>query len=206
MIKMIDKIMILDGSNRLHVNNTLQSLEQIREIRGIPQKIWESHDVSFVRSYANLAWNPQRQQVDVEYFMARLGTNDFLHRENSDALKIILLDQDIYSSARNSNFGFGVTFPYSNSNRYILISTARLGDEMHARNVISHEIGHAFGAPNPSRPGVYECLGSHCPDRNCTMHQEVNFRDSYDQSLRVARLGKVYCNACEKDIRRFRNY
>jgi len=198
---MKDKIMILDGSRRLHIDNTLEVLSNLRNIRQIQQRIWKSFDLPFIDSYVAQAYNSGRAQVDVEEFMARLSMNNHLQRENYDALKIVLIDKDMYSSREGTNFGFGVTFAYDNANKYVIVSTARLRDELHARHVLAHELGHAFGAPSSERQDVYNSLGMHCEDRNCTMHQELSGESSYQQAQRIARQGRVYCPSCTEDIR-----
>jgi len=198
---MEDKIYILDGSKRLHIENTLGVLREIEAIRGRPQSIFKSFDREFLSGYLARSMNRSRNQIEIEELMAQLSINEHLHRDNSDRLKVILFDQDMYSSRQNTNFGFGVTFPYDNLNKYVLISTARLQDETHAKHVLAHEIGHAFGAPSNSRADAYESLGMHCGNRNCTMHQELNGESSYHQALRIAQAGKRYCNICEEDIR-----
>jgi len=198
---MEDKIYIFDGSEKLRVENTFAVLSEIEAIRGMHQNIYKSFDTEFLSGYLARSMNRSRNQIEIEELMAQLSINEHLHRDNADRIKVIIFDQDMYSSRQNTNFGFGVTFSYDNLNKYVLLSTARLQDETHARHVLAHEIGHAFGAPAASRQDVYNSLGMHCGNRNCTMHQELNGESSYQQALRISRNARRYCNFCEEDIR-----
>ena len=201
---MTDEIIILDGSRKLHVDNTLQVLKNIENLRNTPQRVWKSWDQNFINSLITPAYNPNRNQVDVYELGAQMSLNRWLHRENAAALKVVLMDQDMYDSRRsNMNFGYGVNLPFESGSTYAVISTARLKDEAHARHVLAHELGHAFGAPNSSRRDIYESLGAHCGDKNCTMHQELNGESYYEQALRIVRLGRDYCSSCTRDIQRF---
>ena len=201
---MQDSIIILDGSRMAHIDSTLHALEEIESLRQVPQKIWKSWDMEFINSFIGPAYNSSRDQVDIFELGSRLSLNSWLHRENQDSLKILITDQDLYDSRnKNLNFGFGVNLPFESGSNYVIVSTARLGDETHLRHLLAHELGHAFGAPNPSRPGVYNSLGAHCPDRNCTMHQELSGTSSYQQALRVSAQGSIYCSDCAGDIQRY---
>jgi predicted Zn-dependent protease len=200
---MIDEILVLDNSSNLHISNTRHVLKNLKFYRDNAQRVYESFNSPFVENCIRGAWNSRRQQVDVEEFMLRLSQSSSIHQDHSDFLKVVLLDQDIYSSRENTNFGLGVTFTYSPLNRYTIVSTARLGDEFHTRHVLAHELGHAFGAPNSRRQGVYESLGAHCPNKDCTMHQELTEEASYNQALEVAKTGRIYCSSCAEDIWRY---
>ncbi len=199
-----DNIIILDGSQKAHINGTLDTLGEIRRIRDVPQRIWKSFDQEFINEMLQGSYNSKRNQVDVFRIGENLSKNRWLHGENSDALKILLLDQDLYDSRNpRQGFGMGVYFPFERSgNHYIISSTARAIDESHWKHILAHEIGHAFGAPDSNRTDIYESLGNHCIDRNCTMHQELNVRDCHEQSQRLTRIGRLYCPNCERDIRR----
>jgi len=204
---MKDKIIILDGSERLHINTTLKALDEIKTIRGIDQDVWKSWDISYINPLLAAGYNPQRDQVDIFRLGQEFMRRDWLHNQNRDWLKILITDKGIYDSRINGlSFGFGVTFPFSDGNKYIIVSTANLGNEgmeLHAGHVLMHEIGHAFGAPNSARLGVYNSLGIHCPDSDCTMHQELTGESSYNQAIRVARNGVYFCPSCTEDIRRY---
>lgn len=199
----MDKIIILDNSERLHISNTRDMLDEIRKVRRVPQDRMESFSSPFVNGCLDKSYNRGRNQVDVEGFMHELSKSRDLHQNNADALKIVLTDLDIYSSRENTNFGFGVKFQYSPLNRYVIVSTARMRDTDHARHIIGHELGHAFGAPSPTRKDIYDCLGDHCARDDCTMHQSRNSNDSMAQARRVFEAGRLYCPRCEDDIRRY---
>lgn len=197
-----NRIILLDGSRKFHVNNALATLADIQDIRG-DLNVDMHVNMEYVDNLVRHAFDARRGQVDVTELAARLSLVDYFHNQNRDATKVILLDQDLFDSrVPNMNFGFGVNLPFYDGNKYILVSAARMQNELHYRHVIRHELGHAFGAPNPSRPGVYQSLGHHCPDSNCTMHQELNGRSSYEQAVSIVRNGNFFCPSCKEDIRR----
>lgn len=199
---MENKIILLDGSRRFHIKNALATLADIQDIRG-NLDVTMHIDPEYVDNLVRPAYNVNRRQVDVAELGARLSLVNYLHNQNKDATKVLLLDQDLYDSrVPNMNFGFGVNLPFFDGNKYVIVSGARMENDLHYRHVVRHELGHAFGAPNSSRPGVYQSLGSHCPDSNCTMHQELNGRSSYEQAVSIARSENFFCPSCKEDIRR----
>jgi hypothetical protein len=200
---MVDKILILDGSERLHVRTTLKSLDSIGEVRNVPQHRDLNHVSGFVNSLAQKAYNPYIRQIDVNSFVQQLDRNRELEKY-SDFLKIIVLDHYLCSENQGVSNAMGVSIPDNYGNQYLLVSAPILGDEEHAQHVITHELGHAFGAPSKYRRDVYELLGLHCVKNNCTMHQEIRIADSIAQAKLVKQAGRPFCYSCANDIRRYR--
>lgn len=199
-----DTLLIFDGSEHLHINTTYRALGQIAEMRKRKQETITSHDVRGIEAVLAKGWNPQRGQIDAFQLGQAFSKNQWLHRDNKDVLKLFITDREIYDSRVNMQYGLGVTLPFDNGSTYIVISVPHLGDEVHAQHVIAHELGHAYGAPNPRRKDVYASLGDHCENENCTMHQELNFADSRRSAHRIARLPQAFCDTCAYDIREYR--
>ena len=198
---MKDKIYILDGSRRLHIANTRGVLAEINGIRPIHIG-FTSYDRDFVNSQLRISYDETRAQVDAEALVGNLWRNRFF-QEHPEAGKIVLFDEDLFSSAEpNNNWVFGGLFRQEGNLGTIVLSTARMKDEIHARDVIRHEVGHMFGAPSYGRRNTYECMGNHCSDPACVMHQRLNAADSYTAAFQREQNGRLsYCNLCQEDIR-----
>ena len=193
-------VFVINGSRVLPVENTLSVLRGINEVIGGGLNVNQEQNYTLVDHLVNESFNHSRGQVNLHEMMARMVCIPKLHQEMADTRKVILLDEDLY--APGLEYTYGVQFPYTRDNRYAIISTARLADEVHANYVISHELGHLFGAPDRNRPDVFESRGYHCSDPSCIMTQDLSGRSSFEQAFEAYMKGFGYCNNCKEDIRR----
>jgi len=200
---MADRIHILDGCKNLHIRNTTQVLREISRLRSI--EAVPRIDSEMFRELIDASYESRRGQVNANMFMNLYARTSFERNQPHDG-KIILIDEDLYSGGKGNNWVFGGKYQIQEAGLgTILLSTARLENENHARDVIKHEFGHMFGAPDSRRRDTYECLGLHCTNPNCVMHQEVDLSRSIAKSNAAARYGGMkFCGNCENDIRRYR--
>jgi len=202
MANMTDALYILDGSKRLHISNTLDALREIARIR--PLQVAKRINADMFEQIIQASYNSTRNQVNANTFM-NYFVNTTFNRQNRDAGKFIIIDEDLYNGQTDNNWVFGGKYQLEGDRLgMVLLSTARLANEAHARHVAQHELGHLFGAPNPRRRDTYECLGTHCADSDCIMHQEISLQKSIQQAMAAARNGGAkFCTNCEGDIRRY---
>ena len=199
-----DKLLVFDASKLLHINAVYAALGQVAKVRGRYQEVVTSHDAKNIDAILAKGWNDQRDQIDVFQLGTVLSQDNWLCEDSKDVLKLFITDREIYDSTNHMNYGLGVTLSFDSGSTCVFISTPYVGDVVHAQHVILHEIGHAYGAPNPLRSDVYESLGAHCSDRDCTMHQELNLAESKRSAHRIARLPRAFCNNCAYDIKEYR--
>jgi len=123
----------------------------------------------------------------------------------ADKYTAILTGEDINSSDGSYNFLIGLALPGIGT----LISTKRFEgiDDIYTRNEcikteVMHEIGHVFGAPNPSRKDLEDNIGNHCRNK-CVMRQGVRVPIDWIKITRDRlETGKPYCDSCEEDLRK----
>ena len=198
---MTDQIYIFDGSRKLHIDNALAVLADIQDLR--PIKVRCNTNPDFVDRMVQASFNDERNQVDAGALVGNIMRSPEL-TQLEGFNKIVLFDKDLYSYDNEKVFNWVFGGCYSlDDGKLIALSTARLKDEVHAKDVIRHEVGHMFGAPNPARNDVYEHLGNHCGNPICVMHQRDTVEASRTAAYEQARRGGLgYCNRCEEDIRR----
>ena len=196
---MTDRIIFLDGSKKLSKKIVIEGMRDIDKIRPLEVDYVKCPEI--INTIAQKVYNPKRNQIDATGFLQHIMNTKFAEYVNQG--KIILLDYDIYDATDpNSNWFFG---GFSGTNRglgYITLSTARLQDEIHARDLVRHEIGHMFNAPKEGRTNTYENLGLHCKNRLCVMQQKDTVPDSIKYTHKRARKkAQTYCTQCAKDIK-----
>lgn len=199
---MTDKIILLDGSKKLHSKIPLEVIAEIAKLRQVETEYHDCPD--FLKTFIDMAYKPKRKQVDAYALTNALHQTQEM-KDRYEAGKIIVIDQDAFSGDEDCNFFFGALSKCPESLGYVLVSTARMQSENHARDIIRHEVGHMFGAPSEARNNTYELYGLHCSNTDCVMQQ----KDSVAKAVRYAeqrakRNAGTYCGQCEQDIQNFR--
>lgn len=195
---MKDEIILINASKMPEdvVESAFQDISKIRDLRVIPAEAR-----GFLESQIAESFSPQRRQVQGRQLLDRINSSG-IGKFTSQG-KIIIIDNDIYYPGLNWCFG-----GYTETDRglgYILISTARMKSENHAKDILRHEIGHMFGAPSQGRSNTYGNLGLHCSNDLCVMQQKDGLREAVSYAEQRARLNAgTYCSQCEDDIRRIR--
>jgi predicted Zn-dependent protease len=197
---MDDRIIVLDGSKRIHKDIPL---EAIREIAGLRPLEVEYHECpGFVGNLVRQAYNPQRNQVNQRAMLNALHNNSKV-QESPRAGKIVLFDEDLYDTGLNWCFG-GFT-GVDEGLGYILISSAKIKSIEHARDLNRHEIGHMFGAPSLARERTRSAirnLGLHCTTPGCVMQQKTDLKEAVRYASQRAKMNApTYCGICEQNIR-----
>jgi len=197
---MSDKIILLDGSKRLHCRIPLEAIAEIARLRNLDVEYQECPD--FLQTFIDMAYESERKQVNAERFTQALHMTDEM-KARYEAGKLIIIDNDVYSGDKDCNFFFGGFSKVPNSLGYITLSTKRVSSIPQARDLIRHELGHMFGAPSQGRSNTYENQGLHCSNDLCVMQQKDNVRDAINYAQQRAKANAVtYCGQCEGDIRR----
>jgi len=199
---MTDKIILLDGSRRLHKDVPLEAIAEIARLRELEVEYQECPE--FLQTFVDIGYEPARKQVNAERFTQALHMTDEM-KSRYKAGKVIILDNDLYSGDKDCNFFFGGFSQAPSSLGYITLSTARVSTMPQARDLIRHEFGHMFGAPSDGRTDTEQNLGLHCLNPLCVMQQ----KDTVDEAVRYAEQrarmnAGTYCGQCEQDIRDFR--
>jgi len=196
---MIDKVVIFDASERMHISLPLEVIAEINRIRPVGAIQTVSKD--FVDKFARGSYNERRGQVNVDSFVNDISTAPVMQKFYKNG-KLILLDYDLYGEGLNWCFG-GFT-PTNVGLGYVILSTAKMQNNGQARDWLRHELGHMFGAPSTSRKNTYESLGLHCSTPLCVMQQKLTVDEAVRYAEQRARANATtYCRDCEKDIKNF---
>ena len=194
---MADKILFLDGSRKLNVEVVIAALSDIDKIRELEIEYFECSDM--IDDFARQAYNPKRDQLKAIKFLHKMHNTGLGRCQEG---KLIITDYDLYDETDpDSKWFFGGFNGTNHGLGYITLSTARLQDEVHARDLVRHEAGHMFNAPSKGRNNTYELLGLHCSNDLCVMQQKDTVPSSIKYAhLRARKKSRVFCNQCEKDI------
>lgn len=199
---MADKIILLDGSRRLHKDISLEAIAEIARLRKLEIEYQECPE--FLQTFVDIGYEPSRKQVNAERFTQALHMTDEM-KSRYEAGKVIIVDNDIYSGDRDCNFFFGGFSQAPGSLGYITLSTARVSTMPQARDLIRHELGHMFGAPSEERANTEQSLGLHCLNHLCVMQQKLTLAEAVRYAEQRARMNAgTYCGQCEQDIQDFR--
>ncbi len=197
--RMSEKLVLLDGSRKLHCRIPLEAIEEIQRIRNVDIEYHECPD--FLRQFEEMAYEPRRKQVNAHLFTQALHMTDEMKTRHSEG-KLIILDSDIYSGDSDCNWFFGGYSQVQDSLGYVTLSTARVNSNIQARDLIRHELGHMFGAPSTQRSNTYELGGLHCSNDLCVMQQKMSVDEAIKYSQERARLNaETYCPQCQLDIK-----
>lgn len=200
---MTDKIILFDGSRKLHSRIPLEAIAEIAKARGQGIEVDYRECPGFLQPFIERAFEPERSQVN-----AYSLTND-LHqqpelRRNYEAGKLIIVDEDAYSGDPACNWFFGALSKCPESLGYLFVSTNRMQSENHTRDTFRHELGHMFGAPSEGRSNTYESDGLHCSNDLCVMQQKDTVHDAVAfAEQRAMANAPTFCSQCKEDIQRF---
>jgi predicted Zn-dependent protease len=140
-----------------------------------------------------------RNQVDLDTFVTKfLQRPEIYRRPNTQ--KIVLLERDIFAGRLNWCFG---QYRQQQGINMVLLSTARIANNQHFYDLLTHELGHMYGAARKGRSNTVGNLGSHCINDLCVMQQKT----SVDESLRYVQQrhranASTYCGQCKDDLRK----
>jgi len=198
---MTDKIVLMDGSRKVHARVPLVAIAEIARLRGVETEYQECPE--FLEQFVRMAYKQERRQVNACTLTNALHQTPEM-RERYNAGKVIVVDNDIYSGDENCNWFFGGFSECPGSLGYIVLSTARMQSENHMKDIVRHELGHMFGAPSKRRSNTYELYGLHCSNSGCVMQQKDTVAEAVEYAeLRASRSSPNYCKQCEQDIQRF---
>jgi len=199
--KMPETIHILDGSRRLHRSIPMNAVRKLNSIRSVEVKLIFGIDVLLDELVEEL-FERNRNQVKYERLLDRINTIKGMRYINNDG-KLVIVDADFYSNRANWCFGGFNGTEYGLG--YILVSAARMKDEVMAEQIFQHELGHMFKAPHEGRSNSVEQLGLHCTNDLCTMQQKMTVRDALKYAHQIKDAGApLYCPQCAADIKSYR--
>tara|TARA_Y100000310_G_C20667475_1_gene808411 strand:+ start:967 stop:1587 length:621 start_codon:yes stop_codon:yes gene_type:complete len=203
-VNMEDELIIFNGSDKISDKSALDRVREIGCYRDITASTVECRD--FLERMSEECYSYNRGQVDGTKFL------NIFHGEVGERFpepgKIILIDHDLYDgSDPRSNWFFGGYVGNSMGLGYIQLSTARLQNKNHERDLIRHELGHMFGAAPEGRSNTYELLGSHCSNDLCVMQQKDTVPSAINYANKRARKkAPIFCGQCEDDITNYKKF
>ena len=184
----------------MHASLPLTAMHEVTVLRGEP-KIERVEAQALTDNFAAKYHNRQRNQVDGRAFLQALNETEVM-QHYPDAGKIILLDSDLYVG--RLNWCFGSMTSTLGGLGYIVLSTNRMKDTIHAKDIIRHELGHMFKAPSQGRRNTKESLGLHCTMSDCVMQQKLDVREAIRYAHQRSRKSSpIFCPDCEKDLRAY---
>ena len=164
----------------------------------------------------NEVYNDSRKQVNSDEFVLDF-VEHYTDLVDHESINLVLIEQDLYSNSTNfvlgSSRGFKIVED-GKKRKMIVQSTSRLlRDHNHTRNLfddstflkqlILHELGHAFGAATEDRIDTYESLGSHCIEPECVMHQYTNIEEGQEVAHKRENNDNLFCGLCIDDIKSY---
>jgi predicted Zn-dependent protease len=184
----------------MHARLPLGAILDVASLRGKPQLDYFDAQ-ALIDNFSRKYLNEERGQVHAGDMLEALNETEVM-QHYSDAGKVIVLDEDIYNEGLN--WCFGNMTRTSRGLGYIILSTNRLQDETHARDLIRHEVGHMFNAPSQGREGTTESLGTHCLTPSCVMQQKLDVNEAVKYAHeRKKNNSPIFCQDCESDIRSY---
>jgi predicted Zn-dependent protease len=195
---MKDQVYVYNGSRKPIEGIIVDALVDISRYRSV-EVIPVNGAFNFINQLAKKHYNKEKRQVHGVNLLNELHLTSVM-RKTENGGRVIVIDYDQYDDATDWCFGGFNKSPIGLG--YILISTARFEDEILAREVFSHELGHMFGAPRKNRKNTEENLGEHCVNDYCVMQQ----KDTIAEALkfgheRVDAGAEMYCPDCATDIK-----
>ena len=198
------ELYIFNGSGKITEGMALSAVGEIANLRPVKvEHVNKKQAEEFLDSYVKGSFNPQRNQVNGNVLLEKLSRLSFM-QEGDFALggKIILIDEDLYDEG--TNWMFGAFAPTPLGLGYLILSTRRLQNGIHARDYLIHELGHMFGAPSKDRTNIYESLGTHCSNHLCVMKQSLTIEEAVIYSHKRYRVSAPpFCSQCKEDIKNF---
>jgi len=195
---MKETLILFDGSRKLHKDVPMAAIEEIARLRPLDVEYCECPGL--IDNFSAQALDKTRNQVNTRQFLEKINDTEIM-QHYAEAGKLIIVDHDLFSEGMN--WGFGVSVGDSRGLGYVLLSTARVQSIPQAKDIVSHELGHMFGAPSKPRTNTTENLGIHCINDLCVMQQKAGLFDAIKYAKQRAG-AKTYCEQCEQDIRGFR--
>jgi len=200
---MPEKILILNASE-MPDDRVFSVLDEINQIRPITPIVFPNA-AEFLRQYIEKNFNQERQQLEKRKFAeACLGQEEVTKHQASG--KLVIVSQDMYYQGlfTDTAWVFGATKPLTYTLGHSVLSTARLKDDIHARDMLRHELGHLFRAPSKGRANTYEEFGPHCSNDLCVMKQNLSVKSSSKYAHKRARKNvDTYCPECQTDMKSF---
>ena len=155
---------------------------------------------NFIKDLEAASFNPQRDQCDIDFF-TRAAMRCF-DRSGFPAIDTILLtEKDFYRPGLNWCFGYAVDD--TADRKYVVLSVARMKDPKLLTHVLTHEMGHAYGAARQGRSNTEENLGSHCTN-TCVMQQKLTVEAMMEYAKILAARRDKFCGQCADEIKNYR--
>jgi predicted Zn-dependent protease len=197
------KIRLFDGTsdarNGKILERALKELSHYQQVKVSPypgEKDIEGYKL--IKEIEIVSYNPIKHQVNLSSFLDRF--NQMKINSDSSSQTIILLEDDIFDEGLNWCFGQSRSIARKS---YMVVSTARIKNESHLQDVLSHELGHMYGAPRKGRTNTKEALGTHCTNNFCVMQQKMSVSEAVKYANeRWFRSSPTYCPQCQEDLRR----
>jgi predicted Zn-dependent protease len=127
----------------------------------------------------------------------------FGRRNIAGKYTLTLTEKDLYSTGKN--WCFGVSASDTANGNHILISTYRLDTQQFFVHVVTHKLGHMFGAASKDRRNTEENLGSHCTNF-CVMKQRLTIGYTKAHARRLASRQDKFCYDCQEELSRKHNF
>ena len=210
---MTHEIVLLDGCKGFAPGQALYSvLDHMAGIVGTihsdktaGQVDMEGYNVA--RTLIGQSFNSQRGQVEMEALIGNIVKHPFIQGCGNDAKVIMLIPEDLYAhnEGRPTNWVHGGHF-HHNGRDIVVISTHRfynagVFDPIHFKYVMTHELGHMYGATPKDRKNTYELLGVHCSN-DCIMQQSREGDGAKRRAHELHKNNTTFCHDCRTEMAR----
>ncbi len=161
---------------------------------------------AIARGLVRQSYDDVRKQVDAQALVGNIVKDPFVKRQNPNAKIVVLVPESFYANhdGKDLTYVHGGRFSFKGRD-IVVMSTNKFYDKkgkfdpMHFGYIMTHELGHLFGAvSNSRRTNTEENLGTHCTN-DCVMRQEDGH--SRETAHSFGRVGKTFCNQCKTEMR-----
>ncbi len=153
-------------------------------------------DYQLVKSIESRSTHRKRGQVNLDQFIAYMGTIPLIRKDPRS--KLFMLETDLFREGLNWCYG---QMSISHGSGLVILSAARIRSKEHWQDLIAHELGHLYGAAPRGRSNTVMNLGSHCINDLCVMQQHTDMREAERYAQRRHAAGApAYCGQCLQDM------
>lgn len=197
-----DRILFLYNSNIFSTKCVNDTINELSKIRKRPIKLDGPSKSNVVKEWIYNSWNNDKKGIIIEKFVKEATKKERKTNTNNE-VTLILVDFPLYSEGAYKEKQVLATTAFKNpKEKYVFFSYAGIENEMQAKHILSHELGHAFGAPNISRERIHIYGGEHCLNKKCTMSQGTSYKN-LEMHIKSLDKNSKYCEECKKDIEKY---
>jgi len=150
--------------------------------------------------------NSDRNQVEAEALIGNIVDHPFIRSQDPRAKILVLIPEDLYAHNRGNPTNWVHGGKFVHKGREIVIMSAHrfyhhgLFDNIHFKYIMTHELGHVYGAASKGRSNTYELLGTHCSN-DCVMQQDRTTDGGKARAYELHRRRRTFCDQCAHEMR-----